>query len=227
MRLPIMPGPSAAATSCAWADMQFADRDLDHLMLLLKWRRDIRHFRPDPVPEEAISRLAEAMALSPSVGNARPWRVMRVRNLAHRSAVQRMFETCNAAAAQLYPDMQREEYQRLKLAGFETAPVQLAVFTHADPEAGHGLGRQTMPETLAQSTAMAVHALWLAARAQNLGVGMVSILDPRQVEQLLQVPENWRFTAWLCIGYPEASDDLPLLHRAQWQENAESAWVER
>ena len=207
--------------------MQFADRDLDHLMLLLKWRRDIRHFRPDPVPEEAISRLAEAMALSPSVGNARPWRVMRVRDPAVLGAVRNIFETCNAEAAQRYPDTQREEYRRLKLAGLEMAPVQLAVFTHADPEAGHGLGRQTMPETLMQSTAMAIHALWLAARAQNLGVGMVSILDPGRIEHLLQVPEDWRFTAWLCIGYPEVSDDLPLLHRVQWQENAESAWVER
>ena len=207
--------------------MQFDECDLDRLLLLLKWRRDVRHFRPDPVPERAISRLAEAMALSPSVGNARPWRVMRVRDPAIRSAVQTMFETCNAAAAQRYLDTQRAEYQRLKLAGLEMAPVQLAVFTHDDPEAGHGLGRQTMSETLAQSTAMAVHALWLAARAQNLGVGMVSILAPQRIEHLLQVPENWRFTAWLCIGYPEAADDLPLLHRVQWQENAESAWIER
>lgn len=207
--------------------MQFAAEDLDHLMKLLTWRRDVRHFLPDPVPESVLSRLAEAMALSPSVGNARPWRVVRVRDPEVRSTVQRMFETCNAEAAQLYPDPQRTEYERLKLAGLEMAPVQLAVFTHADPEAGHGLGRQTMPETLAQSTAMAIHALWLAARAQNLGVGMVSILDPDQIERLLQVPEDWRFTAWLCIGYPEASDDLPLLHRVQWQENAECAWVDR
>ena len=207
--------------------MQFADSDLDQLMRLLEWRRDIRHFRPDPVPECAIARLAEAMALSPSVGNARPWRVMRVRDCAIRSAVRGVFETCNAEAARRYPEAQRAEYQRLKLEGLEIAPVQLAVFTHTDPEAGHGLGRQTMPETLAQSTAMAIHALWLAARAQNLGVGMVSILDPARIERLLQAPVDWRFTAWLCIGYPQATDDLPLLHRVQWQENTENVWIDR
>lgn len=206
--------------------MQFAASDLDQLMRLLKWRRDIRHFRPDPVPECAIARLEEAMALSPSVGNARPWRVMRVRDPAIRSAVRTMFETCNAEAARRYPEAQRAEYQSLKLEGLDMAPVQLAVFTHTDPEAGHGLGRQTMPETLAQSTAMAIHALWLAARAQNLGLGMVSILDPHRIERLLQAPADWRFTAWLCIGYPTAADDLPLLHRVQWQENTENVWVD-
>lgn len=207
--------------------MQFSDRDLDQLMTLLKWRRDTRHFRPDPVPAAALARLAEAMSLSPSVGNARPWRVVRVRDPMIRTEVRAIFKACNAEAAQRYPADRRAEYERLKLAGLDVAPVQLAVFTHTDPAAGHGLGRQTMPETLAQSTAMAIHALWLAARAQNLGVGMVSILDPAGIERLLEVPGDWRFTAWLCVGYPEFDDDLPLLHRAQWQENAEGAWTER
>ncbi|HRO13970.1 MAG TPA: 5,6-dimethylbenzimidazole synthase [Paracoccus sp. (in: a-proteobacteria)] len=207
--------------------MQFSDRDLDQLMTLLKWRRDTRHFRPDPVPETALARLAEAMSLSPSVGNARPWRVLRVRDPRVRNEVRAIFEACNAEAARRYPADRRADYERLKLAGLDVAPVQLAVFTHTDPAAGHGLGRQTMPETLAQSTAMAIHALWLAARAQNLGVGMVSILEPDRIERLLEVPGDWRFTAWLCVGYPEFDDDLPLLHRAQWQENAESAWIER
>ena len=95
--------------------------------------------------------------------------------------------------------------------------MQLAVFTLIDPAEGHGLGRRTQPETLRQSTAMAIHTLWLAARAENIGVGMVSILDPRAIEGLLDVPEGWELSAYLCLGHAEFIDDTPLLHRSGWQ----------
>lgn len=207
--------------------MQFDETDLDALMRLLRWRRDVRHFLPDPVPEDAIAHLQEAMALSPSVGNARPWRVVRVEDPALREGARAEFRRCNAQAQELYQGARRSAYQRLKLEGMEIAPVQLAVFCVEDPETGHGLGRQTMPETLRQSAAMAVFTIWLAARVQNLGLGMVSILDPARIEALLEMPADWRFTAWLCIGYPAFQDDMPLLHREGWQENAESAWLRR
>ncbi len=90
-----------------------------------------------------------------------------------------------------------------------------------------GLGRMTMPETLMQSTAMAVYALMLAARAENLGVGMVSILEPEDMARLFDVPESWRFAFYLCIGVPEFTDDTPLLHRAGWQANTPTTWDRR
>jgi 5,6-dimethylbenzimidazole synthase len=96
-----------------------------------------------------------------------------------------------------------------------------------DPAEGRGLGRRTMPQTLEQSVAMAIFAMWLAARAQNLGLGMVSILDPDRVAQVLDAPADWRFAAWLCVGYPAADDDMPLLHRVRWQENVEREWLTR
>ena len=102
--------------------------------------------------------------------------------------------------------------------------MQLAIFTEMAPRAGHGLGRQTMPETLRQSTAMAIHTLWLAARAENLGLGMVSILDPEALRPHLKVPPGWEFAAYLCLGHPERTDDTPLLHRAGWQENTPTRW---
>jgi 5,6-dimethylbenzimidazole synthase len=207
--------------------VKFSETDLHGLMTLMRWRRDVRHFRDDPVSDDALGFLAQAMALAPSVGNARPWRVMRIDSPSLRAAARRIFEACNAAAAEGYDGPRRAAYGGLKLAGMDTAPVQLAVFTHADPAEGHGLGRRTMPQTLNQSTAMAVHALWLAARALNLGVGMVSILDPDEVERLLNTPSNWRFFAWLCIGHPTFDDDAPLLHRADWQRNAEPDWEVR
>ncbi|MFN3526332.1 MAG: 5,6-dimethylbenzimidazole synthase [Paracoccus sp. (in: a-proteobacteria)] len=207
--------------------MNFAAADLEHLMTLLRWRRDVRHFAPGPVPEPVIAQLQQAMALAPSVGNSRPWRVIRVEDQAVRRAVRDEFARCNTEAANAYEGARRDSYDGLKLAGLEQAPVQLAVFCVEDPDAGHGLGRQTMPSTLAQSVSMAIFALWLAARAQNLGVGMVSILDAARIEALMQTPPDWRFAAWLCIGWPAFQDDTPLLHRAGWQENDEPYWTVR
>lgn len=193
---------------------------------LLRWRRDVRHFRPDPIPDAVMARLRAAVDLAPSVGNARPWRFLRVRSPDRRAAIAAMFERENVRAAQDYADRIRDDYLALKLAGLRDAPEHLAVFTETDPAAGRGLGRRTMPEMLAYSTVAAVHTLWLAARAENLGLGWVSILDPAGVEALFDVPEGWRFTAYLCLGWPQSEDDTPLLHRAGWQENTATDWPE-
>ena len=207
--------------------MRFGPDHRTALTDMLRWRRDVRHFSPDPLPEGALDRLRAAMAMAPSVGNARPWRVIRVTDPAIRAAVREDFARCNADAAAIYPDSQREAYLRLKLAGLDAAPEQLAVFTDTAPASGHGLGRQTQPETLVQSTAMAIHTLWLAARAENIGLGMLSILTPARIESLLQTPPHWRFAAWLCLGLPSFEDDTPLLHRKGWQENDEPEWETR
>jgi 5,6-dimethylbenzimidazole synthase len=204
--------------------MRFDETQAATLEAILRWRRDVRHFRTDPVDEAVLAKLAEAMALAPSVGNARPWRVIRVEDAALRAAVRADFRRCDAEAASGYADEQGTAYRALKLAGLDAAPVQLAVFTHIDPAEGHGLGRRTMPETLRQSTAMAIHTLWLAARAANLGMGMVSILNPAEMERLFAVPKDWAFTAYLCLGHAEWDDDTPLLHRSGWQENAPTRW---
>ena len=204
--------------------MQFPPTTPETIAELMRWRRDVRHFRADPVPEAALERLRQAMELAPSVGNSRPWRVLRVESPELRAAVREEFARCNAQAAKLYQGEQAESYARLKLAGLDKAPVQLAVFTDLDPEAGHGVGRQTMPETLAQSTAMAILALWLAARAENLGLGLVSILEPATLAKLFDAPPNWRFCAYICLGWPEFTDDTPLLHRVDWQRNIATSW---
>ena len=207
--------------------MRFDAEQAATLETILRWRRDVRHFRTDPVDEGVLARLAEVMALAPSVGNARPWRVIRVEDAALRAAIRADFERCDAEAAAGYGGEQAAAYRALKLAGLDAAPVQLAIFTHIDPAEGHGLGRRTMPETLRQSTAMAIHTLWLAARAANLGMGMVSILDPAAMERLFTVPPDWAFTAYLCLGHAEWEDDTPLLHRAGWQENVPTRWAVR
>lgn len=207
--------------------MEFTQPEAETIYRVLRWRRDVRHFRTDPVSAAVLDRLSNAMDCAPSVGNARPWRVIRVNDPALRAKVRANFTSSNIAAAADYDDQRRADYLRLKLAGLDMAPVQLAVFTQTDPAEGHGLGRRSMPATLHQSTAMAIHTLWLAARSENLGLGVVSILDPLAIERLLAVPESWEFAAYLCLGHPEFTDDTPLLHRAGWQENIPCRWEER
>ncbi len=204
--------------------MNLTDEDRTALARVLTWRRDVRHFRTDPVPEALMERLAAAVDRAPSVGNARPWRFQRIRDAGLRAKVRVEFARCNAEASQGYDAETQAEYARLKLAGLDAAPEQIAVFTVTDPEEGRGLGRRTMPQTLRQSTAMAIHTLWLAARAENLGLGMVSILDPDRMQTILAAPPGWEFSAYLCLGWPDFTDDTPLLHRVGWQENRPTKW---
>lgn len=207
--------------------MNFSPAEAATLTDILRWRRDVRHFRTDPVPLPVLARLRAAMDLAPSVGNSRPWRVLQVTDTDLRRRVQDIFEACNRDAAAAYDDATRGDYTRLKLAGLREAPVQLAVFTETAPVEGRGLGRQTMPETLQFSTAMAIHTLWLAARAENIGLGWVSILDPDALHALLNAPPRWVFTGYLCLGYPDAPADQPLLHRVGWQRDTSTEWQER
>lgn len=205
--------------------MELTQAHRDALSDVLHWRRDVRHFLTDPVPQDVLDRLRAAMDMAPSVGNARPWRVLQVVTPALRAAVIANFEQANAAAAAIYDDEKRTAYDQLKLAGLRDAPVHLAVFTEQTPDEGHGLGRQSMPEMLSYSTVAAIHTLWLAARAENLGVGWVSILDPTGIARILDVPETWELTGYLCLGKAVLDDDTPLLDRKGWQANTPTSWT--
>lgn len=204
--------------------MQFSPEQRDNFFDLMKWRRDVRHFHDAPIADEIISLLKQSMDYAPSVGNARPWRVFNVESHEKRAAVHTIFEKTNSEAATLYDGKRAQQYQNLKLEGIEQAPLQLAIFTESEPAAGYGLGRQSMHSTLEQSTAMAVQNLSLAARAFGLGVGMVSILDPRAMQELFDVSPSWCFSFYLCIGWPSFTDDTPLLHKCGWQENSKTKW---
>lgn len=196
----------------------------DALQDILKWRRDVRHFKPDPLPKNIRDTLQAAMELAPSVGNARPWRVIEVESAQTRKKIVANFAKANTKAAAIYTDATQIKYNSLKLEGFQTAPLQLAIFTELDTNTGKGLGRQSMPEMLQYSTVTAIHTLWLAARAHNIGVGWVSILDPDAICKTLNTPSTWKLTGYLCIGYAAQSDDTPLLHRNDWQKNTATTW---
>lgn len=183
---------------------------------LFRWRRDIRHFRQQPVPESLLNDLLEIASLTPSVGLSEPWRFVTVDDPQRRAAVRASFEACNARAMAGQGE-RAAPYARLKLAGLDQAPCHLAVFVVSEPQQGGGLGRATMPQTTAYSAVMAVHTLWLAARAAGLGLGWVSILDPVGVAVALDVPAEWNLIGYFCLGYPEAEDAIPELERLGWE----------
>lgn len=184
---------------------------------LLRWRRDVRHFKTDPVDDAVVAEILRSAELSPSVGNSQPWRWVDVRSPEPRAVVKETFLRCNADALNGYRGERAQRYLSLKLAGLDQAPVHLAVFCEDNTVQGHGLGRQTMPETLAYSVVTAIGSLWLAARARGVGVGWISIVEPDAVCAALDVPDDWRFVAYLCIGYPVQVESTPELEREGWQ----------
>ena len=184
---------------------------------LLRWRRDVRQFKRDALPDGMLDRLLGLACLAPSVGLSEPWRFVLVDDPARRAAIRANFEACNKDALQMQAPDRAALYARLKLSGLGEAPVQIAVFADRDTGQGSGLGRLTMPETIDYSVVTAIHTLWLAARVEGLGLGWVSILDPARMADCLDVPKDWTFIGLLCVGYPQEEDDTPALERAGWE----------
>ena len=195
----------------------------DALRDLIVWRRDVRRFRQEALPPGAIERLLEIASLAPSVGLSQPWRFVVVEDAARRAAVRENFQRCNEAALADYAGARAQRYATLKLAGLDEAPVHLAVFTDRGTNQGHGLGRRTMPEMAEYSTVMAIHTIWLVARAEGLGLGWVSILDPAEIARILDVPPDWIFMGYFCLGYPQHEEATPELEREAWEQRRDWA----
>ena len=192
------------------------------LLKLFRWRRDVRRFRRDPIPEPVLERLLETAGLAPSVGLSEPWRFVIVADPHRRQEILACFKACNEAALRAQPDDRAAAYARLKLEGLTDAPAHVAVFADHGTAQGHGLGRLTMPQTIEYSAVMAVHTIWLAARAQGIGMGWVSILEPARVTKILDVPADWSFVGYLCIGYPEEELETPVLEREGWERRRQA-----
>ena len=196
---------------------KFSDDFRRQLRQLLAWRRDVRRFRKQPIEPVIFNELLDLARLSPSVGNSQPWRFVIVEDAARREQIREIFARCNDAARATYTGARAALYGELKLAGLQEAPGHIAVFVDETTDVGHGLGRQTMPEMVRYSAVAAVQTLWLAARAYGLGVGWVSILEPREVTRVLDVPADWSLVAYLCVGYPVEEHADPELERHGWQ----------
>ena len=195
--------------------LEFA-QELDELF---RWRRDVRAFSPDPVPERLVYELLHnAATVSPSVGLSQPARFVYVETDAVRWAVRENFETANAEALAGYEGEQRRLYASMKLSGMGEAPVQIAAFCDEATLQGAGLGSRSMPEALRYSVVCAIMQFWLATRAAGLGLGWVSILDPISLKRSLGVDPDWAFVGYLCVGWPDQEHLDPELERAGWEE---------
>jgi 5,6-dimethylbenzimidazole synthase len=149
---------------------------------------------------------------------SQPWRFVIVEAADRRVAVREAFRDANAAALADYCGERAARYAALKLEGLSEAPAQLALFADRGTAMGHGLGRRTMPEMAEYSAVAAIALIWLAARAEGIGMGWVSILDPARIAAILEVPPEWPFIGYFCLGYPAAEDDTPALERAGWEQ---------
>ena len=187
---------------------------------LMRWRRDVRRFRSDPVAADVLARCLAAFGLAPSVGLSEPWRVIVVESAAARAAALANFKAANGQALAGYVGEKARLYSQLKLSGMREAPLQLAVFCDDGTAKGAGLGAATMPETRAYSVVGAITLFWLAARAEGLGVGWVSILDAALLARDLDVPADWRLIGYLCVGWPETLAEVPELEQIGWERRA-------
>jgi len=185
----------------------------------IRERRDVRRgFLPEPMPDELLGKLLEAAHNAPSVGLMQPWRFIVVRNLSVRQAIHKIFVDANQQALADYDGERQRNYASMKLEGILEAPQNLCIVCDSQSAQGHQLGRRTMPETALYSAVCAVQNLWLAARAEGIGVGWVSILEPNMLRHVLSIPEHITPVAYLCLGYVDAFATKPDLERVGWEK---------
>jgi 5,6-dimethylbenzimidazole synthase len=184
-------------------------------------RRDVRSgFLPTPIPDSLLARLLEAAHHAPSVGFMQPWDFIVIRDESVRRVLHDNFERANRRAAENYQGPQRDAYDRLKLAGILEAPLNVCVTCDHERPWGSGLGRASNPATDLYSTVCAVQNLWLAARAESLGVGWVSILDHEELKATLGIPAQLTPVAYLCIGFVSEFGLRPELEEQGWERRA-------
>lgn len=211
------------------ADHRFSDPEIAAVYRAIAERRDMRHFRPDPVDPALLQRLLWAAHHAPSVGFMQPWRFIRVTSRALREQMHALVETERQATARALGERQ-DDFMRLKVEGLLDAG-EVVVVALADDREKHIFGRRTLPEMDLASVACAIQNMWLAARAEGIGLGWVSIFDPVELAGLLGMPAGARPVAILCIGHVEAFYPRPMLEMEEWAERmpidsvmAENAW---
>jgi 5,6-dimethylbenzimidazole synthase len=196
----------------------FSKEERDAVYRAIGERRDVRRgYLPEPLSDETLLRLLEAAHRAPSVGLMQPWRFIVIRDREVRAAVHANFVRSNEDARGSYKGERAEQYSGLKLEGILEAPQNLCVVCDPASVQGHRLGRHTIRETALYSAVCAVQNLWLAARAEGIGVGWVSILDPLVLQRTLHIPEGIVPIAYLCLGYVDRFASEPELESAGWE----------
>jgi len=181
-------------------------------------RRDVRgQFLPDPVPHALLYKLLDAAHHTGSVGFMQPWSFIVIRSELMKRQVKDIFEEANEAAGKVFEGEKRQLYSRLKLEGIVESPLNLCFTCDTARGGPHVLGRHTIPETDVYSTVCAVQTFWLAARAEGIGVGWVSIFDPVKLREVLGIPSHVIPVAYLCVGYVSEFASRPDLESAGWR----------
>ncbi|MGW2724511.1 nicotinate-nucleotide--dimethylbenzimidazole phosphoribosyltransferase [Streptomyces sp. NPDC001492] len=210
-------GPAAPA---------YDDAERAAVMKVMRERRDIRNgFRSDPIPHEVLLRVLEAAHTAPSVGHSQPWDFVVIRSADTRRTMHELAMRQRDAYAKSLPKGRAKQFKELKIEAILDTPVNIVVT--ADPTRGgrHTLGRHTQPQMAPYSAALAVENLWLAARAEGLGVGWVSFFDEREMVRALGLPEHLEVIAYLCVGYVDEFPDEPELMQAGWSKRRPLSWV--
>ncbi|WP_425071445.1 5,6-dimethylbenzimidazole synthase [Sagittula sp. S175] len=199
----------------------FSTDERQALYDVIAHRRDVRNeFLPDPVPEDVLRRILGAAHAAPSVGLSQPWDFILLRDPVRRAEVKRAFDRANADAQEMFPAEQRSAYAALKLEGIEKAPLNIVVTCDRTRGGAVILGRTHQREMDLYSTVCAVQNLWLAARAEGVGVGWVSIFDPAELRPVLGLPDHVEIVAYLCVGYVSELFDRPELEARGWARAA-------
>ncbi|MCX5379370.1 nicotinate-nucleotide--dimethylbenzimidazole phosphoribosyltransferase [Streptomyces sp. NBC_00091] len=204
----------------------YDDAEREAVLRVMRERRDIRKgFRTDPIPHEVLLRVLEAAHTAPSVGHSQPWDFVVIRSAETRRTMHELAQKQREAYAKSLPKGRAKQFKELKIEAILDTPVNIVVT--ADPTRGgrHTLGRHTQPQMAPYSSALAVENLWLAARAEGLGVGWVSFFDEREMVRALGLPEHLEVVAYLCVGYVDEFPEEPELAQAGWSQRRPLAWV--
>ncbi|MFQ5481628.1 MAG: 5,6-dimethylbenzimidazole synthase [Nitrospinaceae bacterium] len=212
------PGESPSGPKDAAVPEEFTPEKKQGLYDAIYKRRDMRHFQSKPVPAAVLRRILDAAHHAGSVGFMQPWNFLVIKDLQIRQAVARNFKAANEQGAARFTGERRELYASLKLEGILEAPLNICVTCDSTRGGPQVLGRDTIPETDLYSTCCAVQNLWLAARAEGLGVGWVSILSVEFLKETLGIPAHVHPVAYLCVGYPREFYPAPMLEEAGWAQ---------
>jgi 5,6-dimethylbenzimidazole synthase len=204
----------------------FTAEDVAVLQEIILHRRDVRgnRFVDKPVEQQVIDQLLKAALHAPSVGFSQPWEFVLIRDLNIRQQVKNSFDEVNSAARPVFGERE-DQYARLKLEGILESALNIAVFYRPSP--GPVLGQTMMSEAGLYSVVCAVQNMWLMARALNVGLGWVSILDAKRVGRILQAPEGHQLVAYLCVGYTDGFYSRPELEMLEWEKRRELGSVVR
>lgn len=195
-------------------EKRYSDQDIDAIYRVIEQRRDMRHFTSEPVDIEMLERLLMAAHFAPSVGFMQPWRFIRITDQSIRNKMHEMVEEERIATARAMGERE-DEFMKLKVEGLLDCAEVLVVSLMGDRDK-HIFGRRTLPEMDLASVSCAIQNMWLAARAEGLGLGWVSIFDPKKLANLLKIPPTGKPVAILCIGHVDKFYDKPMLEKENW-----------